>query len=478
MRKIPIFFIIFIISVCLGSALASVPAFAQTLEDRIKTLEDAVKKQEETIQQQKALIDALKTEMQQAKPPSPPVAASSPVAPPPAGQEAASLDQVQQQVQELEEKVGQVAEAQKKEFLSVLNPAIGFVGETVLSYRSQPNTRTGSDRLGGFDAQLRSGELNLAGSVDPYARAYAVLNASADAATGEANAQLEEAAIQTTSLPWNLTLKGGRFFGEFGRLAYIHDHELPFVNRPLVLDRYIGGESRTDGLQLNYLFPIPHYVSLTAGLGEGFGSPLNTNIKDFRPFGGLSTWGRLSTYFDLTPDISIEPGVSWLYNPQTVDYSGPLAQPDGSIFTQRKRKLAGADLVVRYYPLRDNQFQSLTWGTEALYSKNRYDITAPDGSTSTSNVGSGGLYSYLQYKFHRQWTAGFLFQWLQDATNRNGQTYSYSPYLTWAISHWNQLRLQYTYTAPSAATGLRPDNAVYLQWVWIIGSHSHGWQER
>ena len=90
----------------------------------------------------------------------------------------------------------------------------------------------------------RSVELNVAASVDPFAKGYAVINASADPATGEATLGVEEAALQTTSLPWNLELKAGRFFGEFGRLAYIHDHELPFVNRPLVLDQYIGGESQ------------------------------------------------------------------------------------------------------------------------------------------------------------------------------------------------------------------------------------------
>ena len=95
-----------------------------------------------------------------------------------------------------------------------------------------------------------------------------VLNASADPVTGESTAQMEEAALYTTSLPWNLQVKAGRFFGEFGRLSYIHDHELPFVNRPLALDQYVGGESKTDGVQVNYLLPIPHYVSLTMGAGD------------------------------------------------------------------------------------------------------------------------------------------------------------------------------------------------------------------
>lgn len=31
----------------------------------------------------------------------------------------------------------------------------------------------------------------------------------------------------------------GRFFAEFGRLSLRHDHELPFVNRPLVI--MVGG---------------------------------------------------------------------------------------------------------------------------------------------------------------------------------------------------------------------------------------------
>jgi hypothetical protein len=278
-------------------------------------------------------------------------------------------------------------------------------------------------------------------------------------------------------LPWNLTLKAGRFFAEFGRLSYIHDHELPFVNRPQVLDQYIGGESKTDGIQINYLLPISHYVSLTAGVGTQFGDTPN-NSGDNRQFSALNFWGRGSTYFDLTPDVSLETGVSGLFNPSTIDHGGAILQPDGSTFTERERRLVGADLVLAYRPLRDNQFKSLTWGTEVLYSDNRYDITSPDGTASSRYVGSFGLYSYLAYKFHRQWTAGFLYQWMENAQNNQAKTISYSPYITWAVSHWNQLRLQYTHTDNNAATGLQSNDAVYLQWTWIIGSHSHGWQAR
>ena len=57
-------------------------------------------------------------------------------------------------------------------------------------------------------------------------------------------------------------------------------------------------------------------------------------------------------------------------------------------------------------------------------------------------------------------------------------TTAYSPFVTCAFSHWNQLRLQYTHTDHNAVSGLKPDDAIYLQWAWIIGAHSHGWQQR
>jgi hypothetical protein len=84
----------------------------------------------------------------------------------------------------------------------------------------------------------------------------------------------------------------------------------------------------------------------------------------------------------------------------------------------------------------------------------------------------------MTYKWHSQWSAGFLFEWLQDAVHNNQQSTAYSPYITWALSHWNQVRLQYTHTDHNDAAHMPSDDAIYLQWAWIIGSHSHGWQAR
>jgi hypothetical protein len=455
----------------------STSVFADDTADRLNNLEDTVQKQSKTIEEQQNTIDSLKENFSKQKDQ---LLLQK-------GQEPQQTNQeLQQKVQELNEKLDQVVEAQKKKIPSEFNPAIGLVGETIFSYRSKGSEDTGSDRPGGYDIFQRSVELNAASSVDPFAKGYVVINASADPVTGESILDVEEAAIQTTSLQENLELKAGRFFGEFGRLGYIHDHELPFVNRPLVLEQYIGGESRTDGLQINWLVPVEHYISLTLGTGNQFGGDNPPNfVGDYRQGSGLNYWGRLSTYFDLTPDISLEPGISGLWNPSTIAQWAPdPANPsfptvDSNTFTERERRLAGVDLVLSWKPLRNNQFKTITWGTEVLYSDNRYDVTDPSGNALPNrSVSSTGLYSYITYKFHRQWTTGIQYEWLENEQNNQAKTAAESANITWALSHWNQLRLQYTHTDNNAATGLRPDDAVYLQWAWIIGSHAHGWQQR
>jgi len=434
-------------------------------EKQQQQLRDSFEKQQRELREsfekmnrdQQAQIEALKKQL----------AAGSTNAPPVTNTEVAD------QMKELNDKVDSVVEAQTKTRPNEFNPSIGVVGETIFSYTSKGNEDTGRDRAGGFDVFQRSVELNVAAAVDPFAKGYVVANASADAATGEANFGIEEAALQTTSLPWNLELKAGRFFGEFGRLSYIHDHELPFVNRPLVLDQYVGGESRTDGAQLNWLLPVPHYVSLTVGAGVGFGgdSPLS-NPGSYRALSGITYFGRLSSYFNLTPNWNIETGISGLINPTEQDRGGALVQPNGSTLTENQRVVTGLDFKLNWVPLRNNQFKGFTWGTEVLYSDCRF-LFDPDGSLNPANptpglsgdefegrVGSLGLYSYATYKWSRQWSGGFLFDYVQNAENHDEVILAYSPYVTYALSHWNQIRLQYTHTQPNAATGFKPDDAV------------------
>ena len=76
---------------------------------------------------------------------------------------------------------------------SALNPAIGMAIDATAEQRS----KTG----GNFN--FRSAEIGISASIDPYARGYAFFNGSGD------GVEVEEAAMVTTSLPWNLQARGG-----------------------------------------------------------------------------------------------------------------------------------------------------------------------------------------------------------------------------------------------------------------------------
>ena len=189
------------------------------------------------------------------------------------------------------------------------NPSISFVVDTALA------TDTGSswESIGypnGWDFTLKNAELFISAPIDPYARGYASINATSDSSF-----DVEEAAIVTTALPWGLTLKGGRFFADVGRLPHWHDESLPFVDRPPSINRLIGGESTSEGLQASWLMPLDLFVEVTGGFYDTIGADnlddLNSNgFFGYRSFGELTALGRVHTYVDLTDTWNVELGAN------------------------------------------------------------------------------------------------------------------------------------------------------------------------
>ena len=171
------------------------------LDQRLKQIQESFEKQqremrenfERLIREQQVQIESLKKQL--ANMPTNAVAGPAPT------NAALAVAVTPEQFNELNTKVDGVVESQKQARPNAFNPSIGFVGEVIFSYDSQGLNPANNARPGGFDVNVRSMELNIAASVDPFAKAYAVLNASADARTGEATVQVEEAALQTTSLP-------------------------------------------------------------------------------------------------------------------------------------------------------------------------------------------------------------------------------------------------------------------------------------
>ena len=363
------------------------------------------------------------------------------------------IDQLEKEKTSTSARVGNVEKSVQavQSAPSSFNPAIGLVLDATAEHRAKA----------GGDFNFRAAELGVAASVDPFARVYSFMTGSKE------GFEVEEAAAITTSLPWNLTAKGGRFFADFGRLPKNHPHEYAFVNTPLSIERMIGGESKADGVEINYLFPMPFFLRATLGgynkIGEG-----NERLDDTksRAWSRFTYLGRLQTYFDVSDNHSIELGSSLAYTP-SVRVAG---DPSGG-----DRTLAGIDLTYRYQPLDSTTYQGLTIGSELFTNSER--VIRPNDLIKREQ--SFGGYSYAELKLNRSWSTGFLFDYAPSIESPGKKTLSYSPFLTWNLSEFNRLRFQYSFFDDKVREEKADrGNQFFLQWTTIIGAHTHGFRGR
>ncbi len=236
------------------------------------------------------------------------------------------------------------------------------------------------------------------------------------------------------------------------------------MNRPRVLDEYVGGESQADGLEVNWLAPLPQYVTLTAGFYNKLGAENdradNTVSRDFSKFTYL---GRLAGFLNITDEQSLDYGASYAYTPKV------------AIDDDHERHLIGADLTYRYTPLSQASYRGFVWGTEVLLNREHRPIGGfPDEPLRFTLRDAVGLYSYAEARLTRRFYPGFLFEYAQAIDGGEPSTRAYSPYLTIWASEFQRLRLEYTYLdAPG-----NHENQFFLQWTVIIGSHVHSFRDR
>jgi len=151
---------------------------------------------------------------------------------------------------------------------------IGFVTLADAGWTSEPDV--GSLQVGDHDPAVRgftlpNAEVTLDGAVDPYFRGFSNIVLKLDS-NGETGVELEEAYLLTTSLPWNLQIKAGQFFAEFGRQNPQHPHSWAFVDQPLALNRMFGPDGlRSQGARISWLLPTKWYAEAMLGVFNSAG---------------------------------------------------------------------------------------------------------------------------------------------------------------------------------------------------------------
>ena len=120
----------------------------------------------------------------------------------------------------------------------------------------------------GRSFRVGESELTLSANVDPYFSGYFV-----GAFNGDDGTSVEEAYVSHVGLIPGGTVKFGRFLSAFGYLNEIHAHAWDFVDAPLALQAFFGGQLKEDGVQARWVAPTSLLLEIGVELGLGRAVP-------------------------------------------------------------------------------------------------------------------------------------------------------------------------------------------------------------
>ena len=365
-------------------------------------------------------------------------------------------------LKDLQQRVLKLEGAPAKSSLNAFNPAIGMALDAAFH---------DSNDKAAF--QFRAAELGISAPVDPYLKAWTFITGS------NGGVGVEEATLETTALPYNLTARGGRLFATFGRMAHFHDHELPVVERPRSLDTYIGGETQADGMEVSWLVPAGFYLNATFGTYNKMGAENDRQDNlGSRALDEFTYLGRLNTYVDLTEAQSVELGVDTAWTPKRTVTEDVTVTGSASALTTRRntwRTLNGVDMTYRHQPSQGGLYKGLIWGTEVMQnSERRFD---PATKLPTDRLRAYSGYSFVELKTSRGWRGGLMADLTEDQDDPHRLTKTFTGFLTYDVTEFQRPRLTYAEGLVNVPGAVK-NHTVALQWTGIIGKHVHGFRDR
>jgi hypothetical protein len=331
----------------------------------------------------------------------------------------------------------------------LLNPDISLIGDFIGT--AGHNNVSPSPSL-----QMHETEVGMQAIIDPYARADAFLS------FGETGVNVEEAYITFTSLPAGLLLKVGKMRADFGKVNTIHNHALPFIDRPLVTDNLVGGEDGIDdaGMSLSRFLPAPKnwFLEGTAQVFRGDSDDVFHALQRQ----DLSVVGHIRAYRDLSESTNLDLGVSYARGHNNAGVATTF-NPENFL-----TNLYSADATLRWKPLRRAIYHSFLFRSEFFWSAR--DQVSPANFFQTQHA--FGMYSNVEYRVNRRWTVGGRFDRSGHATDARLTDSGFSGILTYWPSEFSQIRGQYRFghlaTAPNDFSNA---NEFLFQFLFVMGAH-------
>jgi hypothetical protein len=306
---------------------------------------------------------------------------------------------------------------------------------------------------------LGESEVSFAANIDD--KFYGQLTLAVESEDGEDHLGVEEAYIDTTSLPHGLSVRAGRFFSNIGYLNSHHAHTDSFFDRPLAYQAFLGGQYGDDGVQARWVAPTSTFLEVGGEVFRG----------QSYPSGGAqrSGLGTRTLFAHVGGDAGAEnewlAGVSMLKTRTAGGEDG--FDGDATVYV--------ADATWKWAPQGNFKDGGITLRSEFLVDDRDgtyvADPEAADAALPWAGMRRGG-YLEAVYRLNRTWDVGYRYDrlWADDG---GPFASAFDPYrhtfeATWRNSEFSLLRLQLSREKPNP---FATDNAITLQYQTSLGAH-------
>ena len=361
---------------------------------------------------------------------------------------------------------------------SQYNPAMGIILNGALrAYENDPKEHfipgfPGGGEAGLADEGLSIGESEFVFTANVDDWFYGRVTAAVEQEDGDFDTSLEEAYLDTLSMPANTTLRFGRFYSSVGYLNDKHSHTWAFADQALPYSAFMGIHYGDDGIQTRWLAPTDFYLEVGAEVFRGSNYPAAGDAHN-----GL---GAQSLFVHIGGDVgfsnSWSAGFSWLGADARDRNSGDEDDPlrfdgDSDIYI--------ADFIWKWAPNGNIRDRNLTFQTEYLWRNEHGTYLLPGATASTSaNIDSNGWYAQLIYQWKPRWRAGLRIDGLSlddpgtqfagtELDSLGDDPLRYALMFDYSHSEFSRIRLQFN----RDESGLKSDNQFILQYIMSIGAH-------
>lgn len=294
--------------------------------------------------------------------------------------------------------------------------------------------------------------------------------------------ELEEAWVQSRTLPAGLQVRAGRFASQIGYLNEQHPHSDDFVQRPLLHRAFLGGHWNDDGLRINWTAPTDLYLRL--GVEVFRGRRLVEEAASARSPGSAVLSGRVGG--DIGRSQSWQAGLSLLHNRREAaveahddDHEGEEeaghegadqeghAHSHGAAFSGRRMWLA--ELAWKWSPEGNNRQQQVRVAYEhALVTGLNRFATGSDRHRAS--------YLSVVWRFAPAWETGVRLDVLRVRQPHedhfdDGRLRETALMVAYKPTHAQTLRLQLTKQQDRGGFPAA-NHAVQLQYILNLGAHA------